>query len=374
MFLLALWAVGSLVQAVLVAAFAADYHHASMVFTIWFGIPIHIYCAVTFEQLVGGVVVNMVTNYRIVVLTIRRNYVTSEILSYSCISGTYTSPKTMDFIVENSHLHHSNALWQEDNSNQTDQFSTSNRAEVQRVSFRDIPDVHKLENIIQEYMNKSQPAVGASRSEFAPKPALTSFSEMLVDEEALSKNYTAIYEQTNEALMVEGSGETALGTPLYITKPNKHLIIWNKISPSILLWLWLSGLLILPQLLGGHVDSRLLQTPMIGLYILIPIAMCSIVILFSSDLVPADVLTSNKILIFRTGIRSTGTASCSWGPRVNWYTYRHAFPMICEMEIATGRGNITFTNIVRGELKLASGPGLVERQEIIFRNHCNGVS
>lgn len=96
-------------------------------------------------------------------------------------------------------------------------------------------------------------------------------------------------------------------------------------------------------------------------------------IIFSGESNPVDVLTSTKMLLFRTGLQAGSDSSCSWGPRMTWFPYRHAFPMVSVLNTNNGRGDIVLTNMEQGNIHLASGAGVVERQEIIFRNHIQDV-
>jgi len=371
-----------IVETALISDFAVDAQYEALIYVVWLLLPIEIFSVIYLEQALGGAKVNIATNYRVMEVVIRRSTVTSISLSYPSISGTYTTPSAIEFLIENTHL--------PDVVSPDVEFNVSKRV-AKHVTFEDVSDVYEVERIIHEHRNKSallvvpSAIVATSATSSAimmsspdpiaaqPSPATLEFAEIFLNEASLPQPYLQIFDKHNDVGSDDTHGQPPLGCPLYITKPYPYMVLWRRISPILILWLWLSALFILPRLLTGRDNSRLLQPIVIVMWLLGPFVLSAFVYVFSGESHPVDVLTSTKILLFRTGLQLSSSNNCSWGARMKWFSYRYAFPMLCVMHLENGRGSLVLPNLQLENIKLASGAGVVERQEIIFRNHIHEV-
>jgi len=367
---------------------AVDYaNHAkwgAVAFSIWLPFPIQLFCFFTLYNALGGVKVDLITNYRVMEVVIRRNHVSSISLSFPCISGTYTCPTSIEFIIENAHLTKDGLVNVDEHSN---------KRLSKRITFDFVPDIYVLERIVHEQRDtssfvrptsihataaSSSPIMMENSANLAPaplSPASTAYNEIFLDESTLPKSYLRIFDRHND-ISEDSHGEPPQGYPLNITRPNKYKALFSRSYAVIALWVWLTILLVLPKILANEYDSRLFQPAVIGVWIAAPLIMSAFVVIFSAESHPVDVLTSKRILLFRTGLQASPTNAnrCSWGARMRWYSYRHAYPLLSEVDLGSGKGDITLTNVETGHVKLARGPAAVERQEIIYRNHMQAIS
>jgi len=314
-------------------------------FLVWLILPFQVFCGIMLERQIGGVMVRVVTNFRIMECVFKKSHVSCKTMTYPCISGTYASSNSLEFIIENTPL-----------------LVKKHGKPPKRIVFEHIPDVHELEQSIQR--NRFVRIQNTS-------PKIPELPELYASEKEIPDNYQHIFEESNYQKQGEdGDPEGLLGSPIYITEPNKYKVWWSKISPILMFWLWVTFLFTLPSIFE---DVDLFSYPGIALlWLAAPFILSIFVILYSGESMPVDVFTNKKIILFRTGLKPSVQAPvkiCNWGPYMVWYSYRYAFPNETEMDLKRGNGFISFSNLDAEMIRLSKGPELMAREELMFRMH-----